>query len=224
MEPILATVNINIGLGKHNPSLVIRPGDDVAQLVNQLIEHYSLPKKVYSIIMERVAQELPTPPPPPPKAKEPLQKASKADKSRSVSPIRNNGTLTPKADPHRVPANLKENNRNISNFATETQKQLAKKSVSPVRKVANPPLLKKIDLKPNRTPRKTEPPTPKPTVQAAKPLKVDWNVKIQKLFRHLTKTNPPHIKILSPEYINLKGMDKGLLSELQEFFECLEEQ
>lgn len=118
MEAILATVNINIGLGKQNPSLVIRQGDDVAQLVNQLIDHYNLPKKVYAIIMERVAQELPTPPPHQPKQKEPLQKITKPDKNRSISPIRNNTTLTPKADPHRVPANLKENNRNISNFAT----------------------------------------------------------------------------------------------------------
>jgi len=35
--------------------------------------------------------------------------------------------------------------------------------------------------------------------------------KLQKLFKHLTKSNPANIKILSPDYINLKGMDRGLL-------------
>jgi hypothetical protein len=55
-HPILATVNINIGLGWDNPSLVIREGDHVPTLVNKLIENYQLPKKVYAIIMERVAQ------------------------------------------------------------------------------------------------------------------------------------------------------------------------
>jgi hypothetical protein len=55
-QTILATVNINIGLGRDNPSLIIREGDHVPTLVNKLIENYQLPKKVYSIIMERVAQ------------------------------------------------------------------------------------------------------------------------------------------------------------------------
>lgn len=55
-QRILATVNINIGLGRDNPSLIIREGDHVPTLVNKLIDNYQLPKKVYSIIMERVAQ------------------------------------------------------------------------------------------------------------------------------------------------------------------------
>jgi hypothetical protein len=55
-QTILATVNINIGLGRDNPSLIIREGDHVPALVNKLIENYQLPKKVYTIIMERVAQ------------------------------------------------------------------------------------------------------------------------------------------------------------------------
>jgi hypothetical protein len=55
-QTILATVNINIGLGRDNPSLIIREGDHVPTLVNKLIENYQLPKKVYAIIMERVAQ------------------------------------------------------------------------------------------------------------------------------------------------------------------------
>ena len=41
-KPVLATVNINIGLGKDNPSLVIREGDDVPTLVNKLIDNYQL--------------------------------------------------------------------------------------------------------------------------------------------------------------------------------------
>mgnify|MGYP000867960806 FL=1 len=57
-KPVLATVNINIGLGKDNPSLVIKEGDDVPTLVNKLIDNYQLPKKVFLIIMERVSQEL----------------------------------------------------------------------------------------------------------------------------------------------------------------------
>jgi hypothetical protein len=55
-QTILATVNINIGLGRDNPSLIIREGDHVPALINKLIENYQLPKKVYTIIMERVAQ------------------------------------------------------------------------------------------------------------------------------------------------------------------------
>jgi hypothetical protein len=39
----------------------------------------------------------------------------------------------------------------------------------------------------------------------------------------LTKYNPAGVKVLSPEYINLKKMDKSLLSELQDFFTKLEE-
>jgi len=64
MEQVIATVNINIGLGKQNPSLVIRKDDNVPLLVNKLIEDYKLPKKVFAIIMERVSQELPPPPTP----------------------------------------------------------------------------------------------------------------------------------------------------------------
>lgn len=47
---------------------------------------------------------------------------------------------------------------------------------------------------------------------------MDLNTKMQKLFRHLTKSNPPNVAILSPEHINVKGLDKNLLNELQTFF------
>ena len=59
MESILATVNINIGLGKDNPVLTIRKKDKIPELVDKLIQDYQLPQKVHSIIMERVKQEIP---------------------------------------------------------------------------------------------------------------------------------------------------------------------
>jgi len=48
--------------------------------------------------------------------------------------------------------------------------------------------------------------------------KVEASVKIAKLFKRLTKMNPSNVKIMSPEFINLKGLDKNLLSCLQDFF------
>ena len=59
MDSILATVNINIGLGKDNPVLTIRKKDKIPELVDKLIQDYQLPQKVHSIIMERVKQEIP---------------------------------------------------------------------------------------------------------------------------------------------------------------------
>ena len=56
MNPVLATVNINIGLGKNNPVLTIRKTDNLEELVNQLINQYQLPKNVHQIIMQRVEQ------------------------------------------------------------------------------------------------------------------------------------------------------------------------
>ncbi len=53
---------------------------------------------------------------------------------------------------------------------------------------------------------------------------VDSGVKMGRLFKRLTKNNPSNVKIMSPEFINLKGLDKGLLGCLQEFFERLQEQ
>ena len=44
------------------------------------------------------------------------------------------------------------------------------------------------------------------------------------MFKYLTKYNPANLQLLSHEHINLKGMDRELLSVLQEFFECLEEE
>lgn len=59
MDSILATVNINIGLGKDNPVLTIRKKDKIPEIVDKLIQDYQLPQKVHSIIMERVKQEIP---------------------------------------------------------------------------------------------------------------------------------------------------------------------
>jgi hypothetical protein len=55
-KQILATVNINIGLMKDNPCLIIREGDDIHALVNNLIKEYNLPQKAYSLIINRVEQ------------------------------------------------------------------------------------------------------------------------------------------------------------------------
>lgn len=54
----MATVTINIGLEKNNPTLVIRPKDNLSELVDKLIKDYKLPKNVYAIIMEGVQQQL----------------------------------------------------------------------------------------------------------------------------------------------------------------------
>ena len=40
MDSILATVNINIGLGKDNPVLTIRKKDKIPELVDKLIQDY----------------------------------------------------------------------------------------------------------------------------------------------------------------------------------------
>jgi hypothetical protein len=87
MEQVLATINLNIGLGKDNPSLVIRNGDKIETLVSQLISDYQLPAKVYGIIMERVKEELPLASSP--KTIERTPKTPLHDKKKkSVSPIR----------------------------------------------------------------------------------------------------------------------------------------
>ena len=55
----LATINLNIGRGNDNPRLVIMPGDDVQQLVTDVVKQYSLPQQAYHVIMQRVSQDLP---------------------------------------------------------------------------------------------------------------------------------------------------------------------
>jgi hypothetical protein len=96
MEPILATVNINIGLGKNNPVLTIRASDNVADMVEKVINDYQLPKKVHAIIMERVKQELPEPSTPTIKAKETVTRTPLAERARSVSPINKSNPSTAK--------------------------------------------------------------------------------------------------------------------------------
>lgn len=116
MQEVLATVNINIGLGTDNPSLVIREGDHVPTLVNALISNYNLPKKVYAIIMQRVAQELPEPQLQP-HSNADLNRTAKIEKESAVSPIKPVKALTPKHAATRQPAAGKENNRNNGNLA-----------------------------------------------------------------------------------------------------------
>jgi hypothetical protein len=93
MEAILATVNINIGLGKDNPVLTIRANDDLSGMVDQLISDYQLPRKVHSIIMRRVQEQLPQTPVSGTRVKEgksPIGEGRSpiGEKKKSVSPIR----------------------------------------------------------------------------------------------------------------------------------------
>ena len=53
---VLATLNINIGLGKNNPSLVLYNNQDVNQTIAKFIKEYNLPQKAYFIIVEKVKQ------------------------------------------------------------------------------------------------------------------------------------------------------------------------
>ena len=97
MEPMIATVNINIGMGKDNPVLKIRASDDVSALVDELIANYQLPKKVHSIIMARVTQQLPQTPLHTPKHAHPSTTTPSTYSKKSVSPIRgiNSASIRP---------------------------------------------------------------------------------------------------------------------------------
>ena len=108
------------------------------------------------------------------------------------------------------------------NLTVKEHKSIGKKSVSPLTKgpvsplakVSVTPITKKIEIKQSKSPsRVSYNSTKQPNVKKVKPF--DLTSKIQKLFRHLTKCNPGNLSILSPEYINLKGMDRNLLSDLQ---------
>lgn len=92
MEPVLATVNINIGLGSDNPTLTIRATDNLPALIDKLIRDYCLPKTVHPIILEAVNQELVKN-----KASKPRQKSPQltrpAERNRSVSNQGNRGLV-----------------------------------------------------------------------------------------------------------------------------------
>lgn len=96
MEGVV-TVNINIGLGKDNPVLTINPGDNLSAKVDRLISDYQLPRKVHSIIMRNVEDQLPQINPQPQKTKEQFNRTPLAKKNTSVSPNRmsNLSTIRP---------------------------------------------------------------------------------------------------------------------------------
>ncbi len=102
MEPTIATVNINIGMGKDNPVLRIKASDDVSVLVDQLIANYQLPKKVHSIIMDRVNQQLPQTPLPNPKHTLPTSLTPNTLPNKSLSPIRANNSAVTRPPTRRV--------------------------------------------------------------------------------------------------------------------------
>ena len=112
----------------------------------------------------------------------------------------------------------KENNPNLSNCQIETTKNVLKKdkSVSPLKKNNTQTVLKKIEIKTNKSPAKYPAITKK--VEDKKQAVIDPSAKVAKLFKKLTKNNPSGLKIMSPEFVNLKGLDKNLLGYLQEFF------
>ncbi len=112
----------------------------------------------------------------------------------------------------------KENNPNLANLQTETAKGVLKKdkSVSPLKKNNTQTVLKKIEIKTNKSPTKYSAITKK--AEDKKHTVLDPSAKISKLFKKLTKNNPSDLKIMSPEFVNLKGLDKNLLADLQDFF------
>ena len=195
-KPVLATVNINIGLGKDNPSLVIREGDDVPTLVNKLIDNYQLPKKVFVIIMERVSQELHIAPQTRNSHKSQFLKTSKIETQSSVSPIKIIPHATPKNNKTRRTPLGKENCENSSNIVRKDVKAAQKKSLSPLLKTSNTPTLKKIQIKQRKSPSKMSFGSVRQASKSSKP--IESTLKIQKLFKYLTKCNPTGIKILSP--------------------------
>jgi hypothetical protein len=96
MDSVLATVNINIGLGKDNPILTVRTGDNLSAKVDRLINDYQLPRKVHSIIMKIVEDQLPQINSQPLKAKEQNSKTPVVKKNTSVSPNRLSNLTTVK--------------------------------------------------------------------------------------------------------------------------------
>lgn len=122
-------------------------------------------------------------------------------------------TATPKNHQTRRMPLGKENCENSSNLVRNEIKVSQKKSQSPLLKTSKTPTLKKIEIKQSKSPSKISFGSVRQAAKSSKPNEI--TLKIQKLFKHLTKSNPTGVKILSPEHINLKGMDRGLLSELQ---------
>jgi hypothetical protein len=109
---------------------------------------------------------------------------------------RSNKSITPKSNQGQKPAFGKENNKNVNNLILNDVKNPAKKSLSPLAKASNTPKVKKVEIKPSKSPAKNQFNSVK---QSAKQVKVAENpCKIHKLFKHLTKCNPNGIKVLSP--------------------------
>lgn len=132
-----------------------------------------------------------------------------AETKRSVSPIKKQPPLTIKPAV-RSTLHHKENNPNASNLKVNA-KNPARKLVSPLR-VSQAPTIKKVELRPSKSPIKEKSSFSKLNSKTPKAHDLP---RIQKLFRYLTKGNPANVKILTPEYINIKGLDRHLLNDLQ---------
>jgi len=100
------TVTINTGLEKR--SLVIKQGDNLTEKVNKFIEDYKLPKKMYTIIMERITQDIHDPLTPISKSKpKDVPKSFKIDSKLSPSPFRTNTHHMVKQSIHKTADNQK---------------------------------------------------------------------------------------------------------------------
>lgn len=58
MQRTLATVNINMGWGSHNPILTINRNTHVPDLVSEFIQQYQLPNNAFDLIMDAIETEL----------------------------------------------------------------------------------------------------------------------------------------------------------------------
>lgn len=144
MEPVLATVSINLGLGTKNPTLLIKPSDSLPALIDKLIQDHKLPKTVQPIILQAVHQELAKNNinKPQPKSQLPDKKANDRSRSRSPQPFHNTPraklvTKSPKPD-------LKENNRNAGNFLNQTTKGFRVPSRSPAKNTGGGPIHSRV--------------------------------------------------------------------------------
>lgn len=163
MEPILATVNINIGLGKDNPVLTIRANDNLSNQIDKLISDFQLPKKVHALIMQRVQEELPATPSPRQQRTSPLNRTPTTQNRSSVSPISKSILSKPstaKLVIKKQAVVLKENNPHTGNESNQSTKPFlrkAGKSVSPIKKVnPGPPTMKKVELRISKSPLKQD--------------------------------------------------------------------
>lgn len=105
-------------------------------------------------------------------------------------------TATPKNHKAKRTPLGKENYENSNHLFRKDLKATQKNSLSPLLKTSNTPTMKRIEIKQSKSPSKNTFNSVRQAAKSSKPL--ESTLKIQKLFKHLTKYNPTGIKILSP--------------------------